>query len=30
VIPSPFDDRVAPAVVAAVADQARKEGVART
>ena len=30
VIPSPFDDRVAPAVVAAVADQARKDGVART
>jgi malate dehydrogenase (oxaloacetate-decarboxylating) len=30
VIPSPFDDRVAPAVIAAVADQARAEGVART
>jgi malate dehydrogenase (oxaloacetate-decarboxylating) len=29
VIPSPFDDRVAPAVIAAVADQARKDGVAR-
>jgi malate dehydrogenase (oxaloacetate-decarboxylating) len=29
VIPSPFDERVAPAVVAAVADQARTDGVAR-
>ncbi|MGH3390456.1 MAG: malic enzyme-like NAD(P)-binding protein, partial [Actinomadura sp.] len=29
VIPSPFDERVAPAVIAAVAAQARKEGVAR-
>ncbi|WP_284454838.1 NAD(P)-dependent malic enzyme [Actinomadura madurae] len=29
VIPGPFDDRVAPAVSTAVADQARKEGVAR-
>ncbi|WP_395110342.1 NADP-dependent malic enzyme [Actinomadura sp. SCN-SB] len=29
VIPGPFDDRVAPAVTAAVADQARAEGVAR-
>jgi malate dehydrogenase (oxaloacetate-decarboxylating) len=29
VIPSPFDRRVAPAVIAAVADQARKDGVAR-
>ena len=29
VIPSPFDERVAPAVAAAVADQARKDGVAR-
>ncbi len=29
VIPSPFDERVAPAVTKAVADQARKEGVAR-
>ena len=29
VIPSPFDARVAPAVVAAVADQARLDGVAR-
>ena len=29
VIPSPFDDRVAPAVIRAVADQARKDGVAR-
>ncbi|MFC4536089.1 NAD(P)-dependent malic enzyme [Sphaerisporangium dianthi] len=29
VIPSPFDRRVAPAVVAAVADQARLDGVAR-
>ena len=29
VIPSPFDRRVAPAVAAAVADQARKDGVAR-
>ncbi|MCW2944315.1 MAG: hypothetical protein JWR24_1032 [Actinoallomurus sp.] len=29
VIPSPFDERVAPAVSKAVADQARKEGVAR-
>ncbi|GAA4636558.1 NADP-dependent malic enzyme [Actinoallomurus vinaceus] len=29
VIPSPFDERVAPAVTQAVADQARKEGVAR-
>ena len=29
VIPSPFDERVAPAVTAAVAEQARKEGVAR-
>ncbi|GAB3985242.1 NADP-dependent malic enzyme [Actinoallomurus acanthiterrae] len=29
VVPSPFDERVAPAVTQAVADQARKEGVAR-
>ena len=29
VIPGPFDDRVAPAVTAAVAEQARKEGVSR-
>ncbi|TNY38476.1 NAD(P)-dependent malic enzyme [Thermomonospora catenispora] len=29
VIPSPFDERVAPAVIAAVAEQARKEGVNR-
>jgi malate dehydrogenase (oxaloacetate-decarboxylating) len=29
VIPSPFDARVAPAVTAAVADQARRDGVAR-
>jgi malate dehydrogenase (oxaloacetate-decarboxylating) len=29
VIPSPFDDRVAPAVISAVAGQARKDGVAR-
>ena len=29
VIPSPFDERVAPAVTAAVADAARKDGVAR-
>jgi malate dehydrogenase (oxaloacetate-decarboxylating) len=29
VIPSPFDERVAPAVTKAVADQARREGVAR-
>ena len=29
VIPSPFDERVAPAVTKAVADQARAEGVAR-
>nr|WP_062342042.1 NADP-dependent malic enzyme [Herbidospora sakaeratensis] len=29
IIPSPFDDRVAPAVTRAVADQARKDGVAR-
>jgi malate dehydrogenase (oxaloacetate-decarboxylating) len=29
VIPSPFDERVAPAVTKAVADQAREEGVAR-
>ncbi len=29
VIPSPFDERVAPAVASAVAAQARKEGVAR-
>jgi malate dehydrogenase (oxaloacetate-decarboxylating) len=29
VIPSPFDDRVAPAVAAAVAAQARADGVAR-
>ncbi|MEV7009785.1 NADP-dependent malic enzyme [Streptosporangium sp. NPDC051022] len=29
VIPSPFDERVAPAVVAAVAAQAREDGVAR-
>ncbi|ACY99217.1 NAD(P)-dependent malic enzyme [Thermomonospora curvata] len=29
VIPSPFDERVAPAVTAAVAEQARKEGVNR-
>jgi malate dehydrogenase (oxaloacetate-decarboxylating) len=29
VIPSPFDERVAPAVIAAVAAQARKEGVDR-
>ena len=29
VIPSPFDDRVAPAVIAAVAAQARREGVNR-
>ncbi|MCO5991774.1 NAD(P)-dependent malic enzyme [Actinoallomurus rhizosphaericola] len=29
VIPSPFDERVAPAVTQAVADQARKDGVAR-
>ncbi|MEV4299979.1 NADP-dependent malic enzyme [Microbispora rosea] len=30
VIPSPFDARVAPAVIAAVARQARQDGVART
>ena len=29
VIPSPFDERVAPAVTKAVAEQARREGVAR-
>ncbi len=29
IIPNPFDDRVAPAVTAAVADQARREGVNR-
>jgi malate dehydrogenase (oxaloacetate-decarboxylating) len=29
VLPSPFDERVAPAVTKAVADQARREGVAR-
>ncbi|GAB1821927.1 NAD(P)-dependent malic enzyme [Herbidospora sp. RD11066] len=29
IIPSPFDERVAPAVTRAVADQARKDGVAR-
>jgi malate dehydrogenase (oxaloacetate-decarboxylating) len=29
VIPSPFDARVAPAVIAAVAAQAREDGVAR-
>jgi malate dehydrogenase (oxaloacetate-decarboxylating) len=29
IIPSPFDDRVAPAVAAAVAAQARADGVAR-
>jgi malate dehydrogenase (oxaloacetate-decarboxylating) len=29
VIPSPFDERVAPAVTAAVSAQARKEGVNR-
>jgi malate dehydrogenase (oxaloacetate-decarboxylating) len=29
VIPSPFDERVAPAVIKAVADQARADGVAR-
>jgi malate dehydrogenase (oxaloacetate-decarboxylating) len=29
VIPSPFDARVAPAVAAAVADAARRDGVAR-
>ncbi|HEX4816534.1 MAG TPA: NADP-dependent malic enzyme [Nonomuraea sp.] len=29
IIPSPFDERVAPAVAAAVADQARADGVAR-
>jgi len=29
VIPGPFDDRVAPAVAAAVASQARREGIAR-
>jgi malate dehydrogenase (oxaloacetate-decarboxylating) len=29
VIPSPFDERVAPAVAAAIAEQARKDGVAR-
>jgi len=29
VIPSPFDERVAPAVTAAVADAARRDGVAR-
>ncbi|MBA9007460.1 NAD(P)-dependent malic enzyme [Thermomonospora cellulosilytica] len=29
VIPSPFDERVAPAVIAAVAEQARREGVNR-
>ncbi len=29
IIPSPFDERVVPAVSAAVADQARKDGVAR-
>jgi malate dehydrogenase (oxaloacetate-decarboxylating) len=29
IIPSPFDERVAPAVSSAVADQAREEGVAR-
>ncbi|REE98842.1 NAD(P)-dependent malic enzyme [Thermomonospora umbrina] len=29
VIPSPFDDRVAPAVIAAVSEQARREGVNR-
>ncbi|GAA1893615.1 NAD(P)-dependent malic enzyme [Actinomadura bangladeshensis] len=30
IIPNPFDDRVAPAVTAAVADQARREGVNRS
>jgi len=30
VIPSPFDERVGPAVAAAVADAARRDGVART
>jgi malate dehydrogenase (oxaloacetate-decarboxylating) len=30
VIPSPFDERVAPAISSAVSDQARKDGVART
>jgi malate dehydrogenase (oxaloacetate-decarboxylating) len=30
VIPSPFDPRVAPAVSAAVATAARRDGVART
>ncbi len=29
VIPGPFDDRVAPAVAAAVASQARREGIVR-
>jgi malate dehydrogenase (oxaloacetate-decarboxylating) len=29
IIPGPFDERVAPAVIQAVADQARKEGVSR-
>ncbi len=29
IIPNPFDDRVAPAVTAAVAEQARREGVNR-
>jgi len=29
VIPSPFDPRVGPAVAAAVADAARRDGVAR-
>jgi malate dehydrogenase (oxaloacetate-decarboxylating) len=29
IIPSPFDERVAPAVIAAVATQARRDGVAR-
>ncbi|MGV2385446.1 MAG UNVERIFIED_CONTAM: NAD-dependent malic enzyme, partial [Thermobifida fusca] len=29
IIPKPFDERVVPAVAAAVADQARKDGVAR-
>ena len=29
IIPSPFDERVAPAVAAAVAEEARAEGLAR-
>jgi malate dehydrogenase (oxaloacetate-decarboxylating) len=29
IVPTPFDSRVAPAVAAAVAEQARRDGVAR-